>query len=152
MHDLLDGTLNIKTLKVREHPKKGPYVQGEFGHRKRASEVNSITLNAGLIQKPVQDSIDLIKWLNYGNSNRRVAATNSNPQSSRSHSVFTVTYLNGIKLHLIDLAGSERAGAKFPTSPRFREGANINKSLVALGNVISALGEFCVSTPINIKI
>jgi kinesin family protein 5 len=43
------------------------------------------------------------------------------------------------KLHLVDLAGSERADATGATGARLREGAQINKSLSALGNVINAL-------------
>lgn len=46
------------------------------------------------------------------------------------------------KIHLVDLAGSERADATGATGVRLKEGGNINKSLVTLGNVISALGEF----------
>ena len=45
------------------------------------------------------------------------------------------------KLCLVDLAGSERATATKNCGTRFREGANINKSLLALGNVINALAE-----------
>lgn len=45
------------------------------------------------------------------------------------------------KIHLVDLAGSERADATGATGVRLKEGGNINKSLVTLGNVISALGE-----------
>ena len=44
------------------------------------------------------------------------------------------------KVHLVDLAGSERADATGATGVRLKEGGNINKSLVTLGNVISALG------------
>lgn len=44
------------------------------------------------------------------------------------------------KIHLVDLAGSERADATGATGVRLKEGGNINKSLVTLGNVISALG------------
>ncbi len=47
------------------------------------------------------------------------------------------------KIHLVDLAGSERADATGATGVRLKEGGNINKSLVTLGNVISALGERC---------
>lgn len=46
------------------------------------------------------------------------------------------------KIHLVDLAGSERADATGATGVRLKEGGNINKSLVTLGNVISALGGF----------
>lgn len=45
------------------------------------------------------------------------------------------------KFHLVDLAGSERAKKTGATGERFREGVNINKGLLALGNVISALCE-----------
>ncbi|CAG9813523.1 unnamed protein product [Phaedon cochleariae] len=108
-------------LKVREHPKKGPYVQG-------------------LSEHPVSNPSDLLDWLEKGDKKRKVAATLSNPRSSRSHSVFSVNCA-GVKLNLIDLAGSERAANRCFDLSRFKEGANINKSLVALGNVISALAE-----------
>jgi len=45
------------------------------------------------------------------------------------------------KLCLVDLAGSERATVTKNSGSRFREGANINRSLLALGNVINALAE-----------
>ncbi|KAJ8925404.1 hypothetical protein NQ315_009236 [Exocentrus adspersus] len=119
--DSIDGLKRSQPLKVREHPKKGPYVQG-------------------LSEHAVTDSETLLKWLEIGNSQRRVAATLSNSRSSRSHSLFSIS-CDGVKLHLIDLAGSERAGNRCYGTSQFREGANINKSLVALGNVISALAE-----------
>lgn len=49
------------------------------------------------------------------------------------------------KLSLIDLAGSERASATNAKGARLREGANINRSLLALGNVINALADPKVS-------
>lgn len=49
------------------------------------------------------------------------------------------------KIHLVDLAGSERADATGATGVRLKEGGNINKSLVTLGNVISSLGEKPIS-------
>jgi kinesin family protein 4/21/27 len=45
------------------------------------------------------------------------------------------------KFHLVDLAGSERSKKTKATGERFKEGVNINRGLLALGNVISALGE-----------
>lgn len=45
------------------------------------------------------------------------------------------------KFHLVDLAGSERSKKTQATGDRFKEGVNINKGLLALGNVISQLGE-----------
>lgn len=96
-------------------------------------------MSTGLSEHSVSDSKDLLQYLERGNKRRRVAATLSNPESSRSHSVFSVN-CEGVKLNLIDLAGSEKASNRYFNLSRFKEGANINKSLVALGNVISALG------------
>lgn len=92
-----------------------------------------------------------------GNAVRRVAATKMNDQSSRSHSVFTirveqktVSELAGgvtrettvkAKVNLVDLAGSERQGKTGATGATLKEGANINLSLMALGNVINMLSE-----------
>ena len=45
------------------------------------------------------------------------------------------------RINLVDLAGSERAKATGATGVRLKEGSQINKSLVALGNVISSLGK-----------
>lgn len=50
------------------------------------------------------------------------------------------------KINLVDLAGSERASQTGAEGQRLREGGNINKSLVCLGSVISALGEWVWST------
>ena len=84
---------------------------------------------------------------------RTTASTNMNDTSSRSHAIFTITFVNaGVnddglphetvsKIHLVDLAGSERADATGATGQRLKEGAHINKSLVTLGSVISALSE-----------
>ena len=69
-----------------------------------------------------------------------------------SHAIFTVTFvkagfIDGLptetvsKIHLVDLAGSERANASGATGQRLKEGGHINKSLVTLGSVISALAE-----------
>ena len=45
------------------------------------------------------------------------------------------------KFHFVDLAGSERSKKTQATGERFKEGVNINKGLLALGNVISQLGD-----------
>ncbi|XP_056639224.1 uncharacterized protein LOC130446785 [Diorhabda sublineata] len=123
VRDLLNSANEAKktSLKIREHPKKGPYVQG-------------------LSEQLVKTSSDLHYWLEEGNKHRKIAATHSNPQSSRSHSVFVIN-CDGVKLNLIDLAGSERAANRCFNISRFKEGSSINKSIVALGNVISALAD-----------
>lgn len=91
--------------------------------------------------------------LEYGNRNRTQHPTDANAQSSRSHAVFQVfvrqkdrtanisTDFRIAKMSLIDLAGSERATVTTNRGARFREGANINRSLLALGNCINALAD-----------
>lgn len=91
--------------------------------------------------------------LEFGNRNRSQHPTDANATSSRSHAVFQVFVRqkrtgSGLKadfqvakMSLIDLAGSERATVTKNKGPRMREGANINKSLLALGNCINALAE-----------
>ena len=86
-----------------------------------------------------------------GNYNRAVSATEANLTSSRSHAVIQVyitqtphvtdIYEKSTKsvLSIIDLAGCERASATKNKGARLHEGANINKSLLALGNCINAL-------------
>jgi len=83
-----------------------------------------------------------------GDKNRTVGETAMNLTSSRSHSVFTI-YIEHLvkdtnlvtagKLNLVDLAGSERQSKTKAEGVRLQEAKNINLSLSALGNVISAL-------------
>ena len=79
---------------------------------------------------------------------RRVGETEMNRNSSRSHSVFSVTLTSTTKandqkkkrtLHLVDLAGSERQKSTEAKGERLKEASAINKSLSALGNVIKSL-------------
>ena len=85
------------------------------------------------------------------NANRTVSATDANAVSSRSHAVLCVNVRQKARtasitedyttatLSIIDLAGSERASATKNKGERLLEGANINRSLLALGNCINAL-------------
>ena len=87
------------------------------------------------------------KW-QHSMGRRHVRATKMNAGSSRSHLIFGVLIENKDlntkktsvgKLSLVDLAGSERADKTGATAERLKEAQSINKSLSALGNVISAL-------------
>ncbi|EZA55753.1 Kinesin-like protein KIF16B [Ooceraea biroi] len=150
VRDLLKPSTSASGLRVREHPRLGPYVQGLTRHVVR-------TLGS------------LMSYVEEGTKARKTASTLQNPSSSRSHALLTLDLSqetseaerpgggdttsssrkqdtnprNGgssSRLHLVDLAGSESA-ATCGGVHRLKEGANINKSLVALGNVISALVE-----------
>uniref|UniRef100_A0A3Q1G7W6 Kinesin motor domain-containing protein n=1 Tax=Acanthochromis polyacanthus TaxID=80966 RepID=A0A3Q1G7W6_9TELE len=130
VRDLLRGGEQKKraSLRVREHPEKGPYVQ--------------------LSQHVVSDCKQAMDLLEEGIANRITAATHNHDASSRSHAIFTIQYTQAIlennlpsetvsKINLVDLAG-ERADPHY-CRDRLTEGSNINKSLVTLGIVISAL-------------
>ncbi|GEM06163.1 kinesin family member 18/19 [Rhodotorula toruloides] len=94
---------------------------------------------------------DVVEWITLGNNNRTVNFTEANATSSRSHAVLQVSVTQKNKasgltdtsttacLSVIDLAGSERASATKNRGDRAVEGANINRSLLALGNCINAL-------------
>lgn len=108
----------------------------------------------GLEEIPVHTTGDVYKLLAKGQEKRRMAATLMNAQSSRSHTIFSITVHireNGIdgeellkigKLNLVDLAGSENLSkAGNEKGIRTRETVNINQSLLTLGRVITALVE-----------
>ncbi|KAJ0980308.1 hypothetical protein J5N97_008563 [Dioscorea zingiberensis] len=105
-----------------------------------------------LTEFEVESVSDILKLLILGAANRRVAATNMNRESSRSHSVFTCviesrwgkdlpTNRRFARLNLVDLAGSERQKASGAEGERLKEAANINKSLSTLGHVIMILAD-----------
>uniref|UniRef100_A0A671KQ79 Kinesin-like protein n=1 Tax=Sinocyclocheilus anshuiensis TaxID=1608454 RepID=A0A671KQ79_9TELE len=123
------------SLRVREHPIMGPYVED-------------------LSKMAVTNYSDIADLMDTGNKARTVAATNMNETSSRSHAVFTILFAQHrhdnmtsldtekvSKISLVDLAGSERADSSGAKGMRLKEGANINKSLTTLGKVISALAD-----------
>ena len=100
-----------------------------------------------LTMSVVREVKEMEKLMEAGNKNRAVGETLMNKDSSRSHSIFTI-YVESSdemqkvtlgKLNLVDLAGSERQSKTQASGDRLKEGAKINLSLSALGNVISAL-------------
>jgi hypothetical protein len=124
---------HFASLRVREHPVTGPYVDG-------------------LARMAIKTEEEFLQLMQDGSQVRITAATDMNAQSSRSHAVCTVyvtqktvegpvTRSKVSKLNLVDLAGSERADKTHATGTRLVEGSNINKSLSALGMVISNLSE-----------
>ena len=135
VRDLL-GKDQSRTCDLKEDPDKGVYVKDLTSFVvKGVGEINNV--------------------LKVGKKNRSVGATLMNADSSRSHSIFTITvecsqrragdpsdaepHITVGKLNLVDLAGSERQAKTGSTGDRLKEATKINLSLSALGNVISAL-------------
>ncbi|XP_059631252.1 kinesin-like protein KIN-4C [Cornus florida] len=123
----------------------------------RETVTGGITL-AGVTEVEVKTKEEMASYLLCGSLSRATGSTNMNSQSSRSHAIFTISMeqkktgscttgtihdddILCAKLHLVDLAGSERAKRTGADGMRFREGIHINKGLLALGNVICALGD-----------
>ncbi|XP_034406150.1 kinesin family member 4 [Cyclopterus lumpus] len=130
--DLLCPSKDKAGLCIREDPKEGIKI-------------------VGLTERQVSTAQEMVGCLEVGNSARTVASTAMNAASSRSHAIFTITLEQRrgtdkadsvvSKLHLVDLAGSERQKKTKAEGDRLKEGISINRGLLSLGNVISALGD-----------
>ncbi|CAL9042546.1 unnamed protein product [Musa banksii] len=161
VRDLLDGSSATKLEAINGQAGKLT-VPGKPPVQIREASNGVITLS-GSTEIFVNTQKEMAACLEQGSLNRATGSTNMNNQSSRSHAIFTITleqmrklgpvttgsvqiedmnedYLCA-KLHLVDLAGSERAKRTGSDGLRFKEGVHINKGLLALGNVISALGD-----------
>ncbi|KAF7232168.1 hypothetical protein EG68_08892, partial [Paragonimus skrjabini miyazakii] len=131
-------------LVVHEHPVTGPYVEG-------------------LCRIGVHSATDIKGWIRAGDRQRTVASTEFNERSSRAHTVLTL-YLTRravascsfgdmiesvytSHLNVVDLAGSERQGSSTIIGDRLNESCKINKSLFALGRVISQLSRCLPNLP-----
>ncbi|KAL9843173.1 Kinesin-like protein KIN-5C [Arabidopsis thaliana] len=113
----------------------------------------------GLEEEIVTSANEIFTLLERGSSKRRTAETFLNKQSSRSHSLFSITIhikeatpegeelIKCGKLNLVDLAGSENISRSGARDGRAREAGEINKSLLTLGRVISALVEHLGHVP-----
>ncbi|KAI4065362.1 kinesin family member 21A [Homo sapiens] len=125
----------------------------------------------GVTTRTVNTESEMMQCLKLGALSRTTASTQMNVQSSRSHAIFTIhvcqtrvcpqidadnatdnkiisesAQMNEFetltaKFHFVDLAGSERLKRTGATGERAKEGISINCGLLALGNVISALGD-----------
>ena len=120
-------------LKVRESKTLGIFVEG-------------------LTKYPVQSYKEISDKMDEGYENRTIGSTQMNATSSRAHTIVTVEFkqIQAVgstkseklsKINLVDLAGSERANSTKATGDRLKEGCNINKSLLVLGNVINTLAD-----------
>uniref|UniRef100_A0A8C9S8G3 Kinesin family member 7 n=1 Tax=Scleropages formosus TaxID=113540 RepID=A0A8C9S8G3_SCLFO len=110
----------------------------------------------GVKECEVEGLDEVLSLLEMGNTARHRGATQMNPCSSRSHTIFTMhmeqrrgsskassaqPHLITSKFHFVDLAGSERILKTGNTGERLKESIQINSGLLALGNVIGALGD-----------
>ena len=133
VNDLIDPS--NKNLEIRESGNKGIFV----------NNLSEISVNN--LEKAMQ-------LLNKGESNRIIAETKLNEKSSRSHTIFKINiefYMKeknnnkekkyNSQLNLVDLAGSENVSKAKCEGIRIKEGGNINKSLLALSNVINKLSQ-----------
>ena len=132
IYDLL--VVESSPLELREDPERGP-------------------VPVGLTRIAVRCADDITRLLHEGNERRSIDYTEANATSSRSHAVLEISVKRWArrakgkekqvlcgKLSLVDLAGSERASDTLNSGQKLRDGANINKSLLALANCINALG------------
>ena len=112
---------------------------------------NQAVTVAGLSSHHPKDVQEVMDMIVQGNEYRTVSPTEANATSSRSHAVLQINIAQKERnadvnephtmatLSIIDLAGSERASVTKNRGERLTEGANINKSLLALGGCINAL-------------
>jgi kinesin family protein 11 len=135
--DLVEGSVEFANAKAPKHPLME---DGKGGVAVK-----------GLEEVSVPNPETIFEHIRRGSAKRRTAETLMNKQSSRSHSVFSVTVhtkestpdgedvIRCGKLNLVDLAGSENISRSGAVDKRAREAGEINKSLLTLGRVIAAL-------------
>ncbi|XP_042367000.1 LOW QUALITY PROTEIN: kinesin-like protein KIF21A [Plectropomus leopardus] len=155
--DLFDTTRDLEARKQRSNIKIH-------------EDANGGIYTVGVTTRTVTSAAEMIQCLKLGALSRTTASTQMNVQSSRSHAIFTIhlcqvrvcspdnndnatdnrlandSEINEFetltaKFHFVDLAGSERLKRTGATGDRAKEGISINCGLLALGNVISALGD-----------
>ncbi|KAM6895695.1 kinesin-like protein KIF21A [Xenentodon cancila] len=155
--DLFDSTRDLETRRQKSNIKIH-------------EDANGGIYTVGVTTRTVSSAAEMMQCLKLGALSRTTASTQMNVQSSRSHAIFTIHLCqvrvcspdnddnvtdnrlandSGInefetltaKFHFVDLAGSERLKRTGATGDRAKEGISINCGLLALGNVISALGD-----------
>uniref|UniRef100_A0A673CCV2 Kinesin-like protein KIF21A n=1 Tax=Sphaeramia orbicularis TaxID=375764 RepID=A0A673CCV2_9TELE len=149
--DLFDSTRDLEARKQKSNIKIH-------------EDANGGIYTVGVTTRTVTSAAEMMQCLKLGALSRTTASTQMNVQSSRSHAIFTIHLCqvrvcspdnNNVsnnseidefetltaKFHFVDLAGSERLKRTGATGDRAKEGISINCGLLALGNVISALGD-----------
>ncbi|KAL3538236.1 hypothetical protein ACH5RR_001602 [Cinchona calisaya] len=141
--DIISYDVSVQMIEIYNEQVRDLLVTDEI---RNCSHKGLIVPDANIV--PVKATSDVINLMNLGQKNRAVGSTAMNDRSSRSHSCLTVhvqgkdvasgTTLHGC-MHLVDLAGSERVNKSEAVGERLKEAQHINKSLSALGDVISSL-------------
>ncbi|XP_012369681.1 kinesin-like protein KIF7 isoform X2 [Octodon degus] len=158
-NDLLDCLVHVSYLEVYKEEFRDLLEVGTASRdiQLREDDRGNVVL-CGVKEVDVEGLDEVLSLLEVGNAARHTGATHLNRLSSRSHTVFTVTLeqrgrapsrlprpavgqLLVSKFHFVDLAGSERVLKTGSTGERLKESIQINSSLLALSNVISALGD-----------
>ncbi|CAM6024935.1 unnamed protein product [Sphagnum balticum] len=127
-------------------------LESSSGHLELREDPDQGITVAGLKRIQVCSAEKILELLTQGNSRRKTESTDANATSSRSHAVMEIIvkrrqrnqyrpHIVKGKLALVDLAGSERASETNNAGQKLRDGANINRSLLALSNCINALGK-----------
>ncbi|XP_044294858.1 kinesin-like protein KIF7 isoform X2 [Varanus komodoensis] len=166
-NDLLDYMVRVSYLEVYKEEFRD-LLQVETASKDiqiREDDKGNIVLH-GVKETEVEGLDEVLSLLEMGNMAKHTGSTHINRKSSRSHSIFTVTMeqrrrvgrlscsahqekvsipaagqVLASKFHFVDLAGSERVVKTGNTGERLKESILINSGLLALGNVISALGD-----------
>ena len=158
-YEIQVSMLEIYNEKVQDlliDPNKRP--QG--GLKIRQSTVLGVFVE-GLTKYPVTSYDEINRKMEEGYRNRTIGATLMNATSSRAHTIVMIDFRQltqvGKKtttkismINLVDLAGSERLGSTGATGDRLKEGCNINKSLLILGNVINCLADKAIGKAKNV--
>ncbi|KAJ1387439.1 P-loop containing nucleoside triphosphate hydrolase [Sesbania bispinosa] len=159
-HGVMKYELHVSMLEVYNEKIRDLLVENSTQPTKKKLEIKQAAEGTqevpGLVEARVCGTEDVWELLKTGNRVRSVGSTCANELSSRSHCLLRVTVvgenlINGQKtrshLWLVDLAGSERVGKTEAEGERLKESQFINKSLSALGDVISALASKSAHIP-----
>ncbi|XP_064192805.1 kinesin-like protein kif7 [Anguilla rostrata] len=158
-NDLSDFSVRVSYLEVYKEDFRD-LLEAETASKDihiREDDKGNIVL-CGVKECEVEGLDEVLSLLESGNTARHTGATQMNPSSSRSHTIFTVLmeqrragggsrgpgggpHILASKFHFVDLAGSERILKTGNTGERLKESIQINSGLLALGNVIGALGD-----------
>eukprot|EP00898_Chlorokybus_atmophyticus_P008831 jgi/Chlat1/894/Chrsp107S08614 len=165
--DTSTHTINVSALEIYNESVRDLLVSNSASLEIRQGGVGVGTYVQGLTTEEVVGHADVERLMTMARKHRACAATEMNERSSRSHSLLSITVTarsivnnnnnnnannNGAptttgRLHLIDLAGSERVSRSEAAGDRLKEAQAINKSLSALGDVMAALGAKAAHVP-----